>query len=139
MSKSCVTDYIKGGDKEAIAKYEKMFSDSSFTIGVLDSEYKEVTVRVMRVPIKTYEFKYKFNVEGNSYKGEHTFSKLPENEIVKIYYLKSDPSFNCVNPEERLEKEKEKESSNSDLYWGIAWGIFCLLAIVGFIMGLRNN
>jgi len=50
-----------------------------------------------------------------------------------IYYLKTDPHFNCDNPKAELEKEKEKNSSKKDLFFGIFWGVLALLGVVSTI------
>lgn len=139
LSKSCISDYRKGGDNKAIANYEKMIFDNSIAMAELSSEYKEVTVKVMKVPIKTYEFRYKFNVNNNKYEGTESFSQLPTTNSIKVYYLKTDPYFNCTNPEGNLKAEKEKNASKSSLYWGIGWGVLCLLLVLSFIQELKEK
>ncbi len=71
-------------------------------------------------------------MEGKKYEGQHTFSgSLPESSVLSVYYLKDDPNFNCVNPQDSLKSEKEKNTSKSDLYWGIGWGVLALLMAIG--------
>lgn len=131
--KQCTSDYLNGGDNKAISNYEKMLFDKSQTEAELYPEYKEVTIKVMKVPVKSYEFRYHFDLEGIKYEGQHTFqSKLPKQNKVQIYYLKEDPNFNCVNPNELLIAEKEKNTSKKDLYWGIGWGIIGILTLLSF-------
>ncbi|WPO80863.1 hypothetical protein [Flavobacterium sp. KACC 22761] len=132
--KQCTSEYIKGGDNKAISNYEKMIFDKSTAIAELYPEYKETTVKIAHVPIKTYEFRYHFEVDGNKYEGEHTFSTdLPKSNTLKIYYLKDDPNFNLQDPQAKLDSEKEKNTSNSSLYWAIGWGVFALLMLLGLI------
>lgn len=139
LSKGCISDYMEGGDKAAIARYEAMLADDSKTTALLHDEYKELTVKIMKVPVKTYDFKYDYMVNGRSYSGRHIFSKLPETQNLEVYYLKSDPSVSCVNPAGKLTSEKEKNTSKSPLYWGIGWGIVAALILVGFIGELREK
>lgn len=139
LSKGCISDYMKGGDKDAIAKYEAMLKDNSKTTAILQDQYKEVTIKIMKVPVKTYQFKYDYIVEGRNYTGDHTFSNLPTTENLEVYYLKDNPSYSVVDPKGKLESEKEKNSAKGPLYWGIGWGILGLMVLLGFISELRGN
>ena len=139
LSKGCFSDYMKGGDKDAIARYEAMLADNSKVTAQLQDEYKEVTVKIMKVPVKTYEFKYDYKVDGRSYSGEHTFSQLPTTQNLEVYYLKGNPAVSCVNPASKLSSEKEKNTSKSGLYWGIGWAILGLMMLIGFIGELREK
>jgi len=139
LSKGCISDYMKGGDKAAIAQYEKMLADDTKTTAQLRNEYKEVTIKIMKMPVKTYEFKYDYTVNEMPYSGEHTFSELPATKDLEVYYLKESPSVSCVNPQSKLSGEKEKNSSKGPLYWGIGWGILCALATIGFIAEVRGK
>lgn len=139
LSKSCISDYMKGGDKTAIAKYEAMLADNSKTTATLQEQYKEVTVKIMKVPVKTYEFKYDYTVDGRSYTGEHTFSSLPTTTDLEVYYLKSNPWYSVVDPKSKLDSENEKNASKGPLWWGIGWGILGILVLVGFISELKEK
>jgi hypothetical protein len=139
LSKGCISDYMKGGDKDAITKYETMLKDNSKTTATLQDQYKEVTIKIMKMPVKTYEFKYDYEVKGRNYTGGHTFSNLPTTENLEVYYLKDNPSYSVVDPKGKLESEKEKNSAKGPLYWGIGWGILGLMVLVGFISELREN
>lgn len=139
LSKGCISDYMKGGDKAAIANYETMLADNSKTTAILREVYKEVTVKIMKVPVKTYEFKYDYTVDGRSFTGEHTFSELPKTTDLEVYYLKTNPSFSVVDPKGKLESEKEKNSSKSPLWWGIGWGAVCIFTLLNLINELRGK
>jgi len=139
LCKGCISDYIKGGDNKAIGNYEKMLFDNTTATAKLSSTYKETTVKIAGLPIKTYDFRYSFNVNGVDYSGGNTFKELPKNPYVKVYYLKEDPYFNCVDPKELLATEKAKNTSKTDLYWGIAWGVLGLLTLLGFISELKEK
>jgi hypothetical protein len=138
--KQCTSEYIKGGDNKAISNYEKMLFDNSTAEAELYPEYKQTTIKIAGLPIKSYEFRYHFDLNGNKYEGQHTFNTdLPKSNKLKVYYLKDDPNFNLVNPKTELETEKEKNSSNSDLYWAIGWGIFSLMALFGVINEFKKK
>jgi hypothetical protein len=136
LCKGCISDYMKGGDKAAIANYEKMLADNSKTTATLHDEYKEVTVKIMKVPVKTYDFKYDYTVDGRSYTGRHIFSELPKTTDLEVYYLNTDHSYSVVDPKEKLDKEKEKNSSKGPLWWGIGWGVLGILVMINFISEL---
>lgn len=134
MCTQCTKSYINGGDKELIANYETMINDKLTVEAELYSEYKEVTLKVMKVPVKTYDFKYHFEIDNQKYEGEKTFYQLPTNTKLKVYYLKNNPAFNCEDPVKLLLTEKEKNSSKTDLYWGIGWGVLGILTLLGLFM-----
>jgi hypothetical protein len=132
--KQCTSEYVKGGDNKAISNYEKMLFDDSVVEAELYPDYKQTTIKIAGLPMKSYEFRYHFEIDGNKYEGEHTFNTdLPKSNLLKVYYLKSDPNFNMQNPKSELEKEKEKNSSNSSLYWAIGWGILGIIMLIGLI------
>jgi hypothetical protein len=138
--KQCTTEYIKGGDNKAISNYEKMLFDNSTVEAELYPEYKQTTIKIAGIPMKSYDFRYHFNVDGNEYEGKHTFNAdLPKSNTLKIYYLKTDPNFNTQNPQSKLEAEKEKNSSNSSLYWAIGWGVFGILSLLGLISEFKKK
>jgi hypothetical protein len=139
LSRGCISDHIKGADKNAIANYEKMISDNSVTTATLFPEYKEVTMKILGAPVKTYEFKYHYNVNGVRREGKHTFHHLPTSDEVRVHYLKSDPEISVVDPHDKLNTEKNKSTSNEKLYWGIGWGILGLATLYGFIKELREK
>jgi hypothetical protein len=139
MSKGCIDDYMKGDDNSNIAKYETMLADNSKTTATLRDVFKEVTVKIMKVPVKSYEFTYDYTVDGVSYSGEHTLSELPKTTDLEVYYLKSDHSFSIVDPKSRLENEKENGWAKNPLYWAIGWGVLGIGVLLNFIFELREN
>ena len=60
--KTCAGDYIEGSDKEKVAEYEALIKENTKTTAVYDSVYTEHTVKIAKVPIKTYTIKYKYEV-----------------------------------------------------------------------------
>jgi hypothetical protein len=144
LSKSCITDYTHRYDNDgALKTYEKMVSENSFVTGRFDSTYQERVYKSKKtgsVRRTEYDLTYRYSLEGETYLGKHTFQDIRPTEVdVKVYYLSDNPSFSCLNPQERLSKGKEKRESKSDLYWGIAFGIICLLSLVGFISELKEK
>ena len=136
--KTCAGDYIEGSDEEKIAQYETMIKENTKTIAVYDSVYTEHTVKIAKVPIKTYSIKYKYEVNGVKYEGEQSTSKLPESPVVEVYYLKDNPSVNEIDPASSLKYEKEKETSNTDLYFAIFWGVLALILAIGLLGEFRD-
>ena len=130
--KTCARNYIKGSDEEKIAQYETMIKENTKTIAVYDSVYTEHTVKIAKVPVKTYSIKYKYEVNGVKYEGEQRALMDPPNTpVVEVYYLKDNPSVNEIDPASSLKYEKEKETSNTDLYFAIFWGMLALLLAIG--------
>jgi hypothetical protein len=135
---TCTNDYIKGGDNKVIGNYQKIISDNTFTTATFSPIYKESTIKIAGIPIKTYDFEYSFEVDNQHYEGKKTFSKLPKGNQTKVFYLKENPNFNTLNPQSELKAEKDKNNATGNLYWGIFWGILSLIMLVGFIMNIRE-
>ncbi len=139
LAKGCFKDYAKGGNKTTIANCEKIIADKSYTTGELNPNYTEVTVKIMRIPTKTYQCTYSFKVENNLYGGAHTYTTLPTSDTLKVYYLKSNPKINYLDPATLLKEEKNKNTSNGDLYWAIGWCFMVLLMLVSLIGAFKNK
>ena len=130
--KTCAGDYIEGSDEEKIAQYETMIKENTKTIAVYDSVYTEHTVKIAKVPVKTYSIKYKYEVNGVKYEGEQRALMDPPNTpVVEVYYLKDNPSVNEIDPASSLKYENEMETSNTDLYFAIFWSVLALLLAIG--------
>ena len=137
--KTCARNYIKGSDEEKIAQYETMIKENTKTIAVYDSVYTEHTVKIAKVPVKTYSIKYKYEVNGVKYEGEQRALMDPPNTpVVEVYYLKDNPSVHDINPASSLKYEKEKETSNTDLYFAIFWGVLALFLAVGLWIEFKD-
>ena len=137
--KTCARNYIKGSDEEKIAQYETMIKENTKTIAVYDSVYTEHTVKIAKVPVKTYSIKYKYEVNGVKYEGEQRALMDPPNTpVVEVYYLKDNPSINKIDPASSLKYEKEKETSNTDLYFAIFWGVLALFLAVGLWIEFKD-
>lgn len=135
---TCTNDYIKGGDNKIIANYKKIISDNASTTATFSPIYKENTIKIAGLPIKTYDFEYFFVVDNQHYEGKKTFSKLPRGSQTKVFYLKKDPSINTITPQSDLKAEKDKNSAMGNLYWGIFWGILSVIMLGGFIINIRE-
>jgi hypothetical protein len=135
---TCTNDYIKGGDNKVISNYQKIISDNTFTTATFSPIYKESTIKIAGIPIKTYEFDYFFEIDNQHYEGKKTFSKLPKGSTVKVFYLKENPNLNTLNPQSDLKDEKDKNDATGNLYWGIFWGILSVILFVGFIINMRE-
>ncbi|MEZ4986025.1 MAG: hypothetical protein R2795_13480 [Saprospiraceae bacterium] len=95
-------DYFGNTSKDERNQLEQLISGGEETFGVLKSEYKEKTVKVAKVPIKTYEVGYDFKVGEKEYSGLKTMKSPPTEPVVKVKYLPSNPEINAVDPEEEL-------------------------------------
>ena len=130
--KTCAGDYIEGSDKEKVAEYEALIKENTKTIAVYDSVYTKHTVKVAKLPVTTYSIKYKYEVNGVKYEGEQRALMDPPNTpVVEVYYLKDNPSVNKIDPASSLKYEKERETSNTNLYFAIFWGVLALILAVG--------
>ena len=137
--KTCAGDYIEGSDEEKRAQYETMIKENTKTIAVYDSVYTKHTVKVAKLPVTTYSIKYKYEVNGVKYEGEQRGLMDPPNTpVVEVYYLKDNPSVHDINPASSLKYEKEKETSNTDLYFAIFWGVLALFLAVGLWIEFKD-
>lgn len=139
FSKGCISDYVKGSNKNDIAHYEKMIRDSSVAMGVLASVYDETTIKIAGAPIKSYDFKFTYTVDGVKHTGNKTYTQLPETPLITLYYLKDDPSVYSLDPRAALITEKEKETSLKPLCWGIFFGIISLAAAYSVIQWFKKD
>ena len=137
--KTCAGDYIEGSDEEKIAQYETMIKENTKTIAVYDSVYTKHTVKVAKLPMTTYSIKYKYEVNGVKYGGEQRgLIDPPNTPVVEVYYLKDNPSVNKIDPASSLKYEKEKETSNTALYFAIFWGVLALLLAIGLWVEFKD-
>jgi len=122
-------DYFGVTGKEERAKLEQLISSGEETLGTLKDEYKEKTIKIAKIPVKTYEVEYNFKVEEKMFSGLKTLKNLPTEQTIKVKYLPSNPEINAVNPEEELASLVKSEGSTSTLLIGLA------LILVGLVLG----
>lgn len=135
---TCTNDYIKGGDNKVIGNYQKIISDNTFTTATFSPIYKVNTIKIVGLPIKTYDFEYSFEVDNQHYKGQKRFNELPKSSQTKVFYLKENPSFNTLNPQNDLKIEKDKNEAIGNLCWGIFWGFLSLILLIGFVINIHK-
>ncbi|MBP2834131.1 hypothetical protein J8281_18180 [Aquimarina sp. U1-2] len=135
----CVSDHYEGASDTKIERYQTMIIDQSVIEAELSNEYTERTIKILKVPVKTYEFNYIFTVQDIPYTGTLDLQKLPEDTRIKIYYLKDNPNIISLDPYKDLEIEQEKGTSNADLYWGILWGFLAVFSILSLILKFRGE
>ena len=136
LAKSCVSDYVNGGDEHRIEALEQMIKDQTTITADLSNEYTETTIA--RV-VKLYEFDYSFWLDGQSYSGKITLRGIPNTNRLNIYYLSTDPSIVSDDPFEDLKSEKEKGDSISDLLIGVVWGILSFIFLISLLSGLMKR
>ena len=136
LAKSCVSDYVNGGDKSRIVGLEQMINDKTSIIADLSNEYTETTIAKV---VKLYKFDYSFSLNGQSYSGKITLNEIPNTNRLNIYYLSDDPNIVSADPFEDLKSEKEKGNSISDLLVGIIWGILAVILLISLISGFKKR
>ena len=57
-------DYFGAGNKQQLENYEKLVSIGQTTLATLDPEYVVKTIKVFKIPVKTYEVSYTFTVNN---------------------------------------------------------------------------
>jgi hypothetical protein len=135
---TCTNDYIEGGENKAISNYKKIISDNSFIIAHFNPIYTEKTVKIAGIPIKTFYFEYFFEIDNQRYEGKKTFTQLPKENEIKVYYLKENPNFNMLDPKKALEEEKEKNNPIGNLYWAVFWAILSLITLGGLVVNTHK-
>ncbi len=88
-------------------------------MGFYKEEYTEKTMKIAKVPVKTYEFGYTFIVGEKEYDGLQTLKELPTEPMVQVKYLASDPTINAANPEAQLASLGQSEGRTSTLLIGL--------------------
>ncbi len=136
LAKTCVSDYINGGDEYKISELEQMISENTVVTASLSNEYTESTVASV---VKVYKFDYRFNLNGQSYTGKITLNAVPNTSKLNIYYLSDDPSIIAADPYESIAREKEKGSSISELLIGIVWGVLAIILLISLIATIKST
>ena len=113
-------DYFSDTNKEKKATLQQLLTNGKDAEAVLDSEYTEKTVTIARIPVKTYEVKYSFTVDGKNYTGLQVSKTEPAEATVKVKYLPNDPSVNAAGAEQELTDLNEQQDSGRGLYVGLA-------------------
>ena len=112
-------DYFGDTSKKKRNNLEQLISQGEETLGILKSEYKEKTIKIARMLVKTYEVGYTFKVDENEYSGLKTLKSPPTEPTIKVKYLPSNPMINAVNPEAELAALDEYEGNTSTLLVGL--------------------
>ena len=136
LAKSCVSDYVNGGDEYKISELEQMISENTVVTASLSNEYTESTVASV---VKLYKFDYRFDLNGQSYNGKITLNAVPNINQLNIYYLSDDPSIIAEDPYEAIAAEKEKGSSISELLIGIVWGVLAIILLISLIATIKST
>lgn len=106
--------FVGAGQK--IEKLEVLLSDGVETVGLVDSVYKEVKIKSVRI----YTGRYTINVDDKKYTNDFYFDSPSTLEpFVKVLYMPNDPSISEANVEKELAKLKEREDSSINMWGGI--------------------
>lgn len=134
IAKGCYSSH-KEGKEEAryIPVLEQMMKENTVAVAKVDPTYKEVSIKVMGVPIKHYEVTYTYWVDGRPYNGKRSLSTPPASAEMPLYYASADNAYSSFEPQLDIKRINEAVSSNSNLYWSIGWLAFAVLALFGYI------
>jgi len=128
----------KQNETKYIPVLKAMMTDNTVAVAKVDPTYKEVSMKIMGIPVKHYEVTYTYEVNGGGpYNGTRTLSNPPTSAEMPLYYAKSDPSYSSFEPEEDIKRITEKAASNSNLYWAIGWFVVAVLALLGYLSEAR--
>lgn len=123
----CVVFYFgQETNAKKVAAYTNLVQRGKEITAEYDSEYTERTIKVMRVPVKTYEMKYSFTVNGKTYRGRRVLDKAPTSATLKVWYDPENPAIFSTSPEEDLKAEKESSKSTSMLWIAGVLGLMSL-------------
>lgn len=136
LAKSCVTDYVKGGDEEKMNNLTQMIDDKTSVVADLAEQYTRTTIAHS---IKIYNFDYSFFLNGKYYSGKITLNELPNTNKLTLYYLKSNPDIVSSDPSRDLKTEQEKGESITDLLVGILWGVLALIILISLVLMLKKQ
>lgn len=136
LAKSCVSDYVTGGDKNHIAELQQMIDENTTVVANLSNEYTETKIAKV---VKLYKFDYSFELNGEPYNGKITLNEVPNTNRLKLYYLQENPNTISADPFNDLKSENEKGKSISDLLVGILWGILSIISFISLISVFRKN
>ncbi|MBW8684751.1 hypothetical protein [Chitinophaga rhizophila] len=135
FANGCFSSY-KDRQKEMrhLPLLEAMMKDNTVAIATVNPGYKEVTMKIMGVPIKYYEVTYSYQLNGGGpYNGERILSSPPATTEMPLYYAKSEPSYSSFEPELDIKRIKEAAASTSKLYWSIGWVVLSLMVAIQFV------
>ena len=136
LAKSCVSDYVTGGDKDKISELQQMIDENTTIIASLSNEFTETKIAKV---VKLYKFDYSFDLNGESYNGKITLNAVPNTNKLKLYYLKENPNIISADPFNDLKSENEKGKSISDLLVGILWGILSIIILISLVTKFKNK
>ena len=115
-----------------ISNLELLVSEGSKIETVLNKEYKEVTIKIAKLPVKYYEFEYSFNYKGKQYNGNESFSSIPNTLRAEVTFLPENPTINNINPIKDLNELKEDKGSFINLIIGSL-----MMLVGGFLLYSR--
>lgn len=118
-------------------KYQNLHENGVTTYASLSDDYFKTDLKIKMIHVKSYMFDYKFEVDNKEYGGKYSVKTLDslKTKLVKVKYLKSDPSINSTDVEKEYEDAKKDIKSKNNLKYGI---VLLLLFFVVLITGIRK-
>ena len=136
---SCVVQYFnQKTDSRKVAAYTNLVQRGKETVAEYAPEYKETTVTVMKVPVKTYTMTYSFTVNGHRYQGERVLHEPPSSLTTKVWYDPQAPSVFSTDPKASLKQEQERGTSRTVL-WVAGFLAFMSLGAYGKYDDLKKK
>ncbi|KAA2242663.1 hypothetical protein F0L74_09025 [Chitinophaga agrisoli] len=135
LASGCYSSYKDGrAETRYLPLLKDMIKDNSVAIANVDPQYKEVTIKILGVPVKHYEVNYTYQVNGSGpYSGIRALSTQPTSAEMPLYYAKSDYSYSSFEPEEDIKRITAAASSRSRLYWSIGWLVIAVASTYGYV------
>ncbi|KAA3624615.1 MAG: hypothetical protein DWQ02_22865 [Bacteroidetes bacterium] len=112
-------DYFGTSETKTREDLQLLVTSGERTMAILNNEYKEKTIKIAKIPIKTYEVNYTFMVRGKQYKGKKTLDSPPTSLEAEVTYLSIDPTINAIDPAEELSEFIESEGNIGYLITGM--------------------
>lgn len=120
-----------------IKDYERLVKMPVKAMALMDSTVNVTTVKVMKVPIKTYTCNYYFEVNGTRYASKYSSATEPSKLLMEVSYLAENPAINAFDPGVELASLKEQTSSNMLLYVGSVLALIGAFRIYSFVQTRR--
>ena len=131
------SDDVKRERSEKISHLKQLIENPQKAQAKLDTIVTERTVKILGLPVKTYEANYYFTANYGYYKGLYKSSNPPNKATFEVSYLAEDPTINSIDPKADLAKLEEEQTSDFGLYLGLFFTFIGLISVLSFIQKRR--